>query len=342
MWKEVFDKELDEINSRRAGAELTPVQGDLVGLALSGGGIRSATFGLGVLEGLKSSELLKKIDYLSTVSGGGYIGAWLSANCKRAAERKAAPNKAPHDSDGKAAYARASINWLDKSACWKDSIEHLRRYSNYLSPEVGLFSADTWSMATIWLRNTLLVQLTVILAIAMVLLPARPLFDFFQKWPHGGPWRWTTVVLFVLAVAGIAGNLRINRDRKNLFLRSTRRFWRLAAAAVLLIVTVVISVNTHSVLFTDGPVSWMVAGPVALLVVCAGFCLFSVVLNPNLRIANYTQGGVQKFVVAPLMATGYLFGAILWGQTVDTYASGMWMSMDSFSGFFMNAWRYLL
>lgn len=53
---------------------------NLVGPAFSGGGIRSATFGLGVLETLKKLGLLEKIDYLSTVSDGGYIGAWLMEN----------------------------------------------------------------------------------------------------------------------------------------------------------------------------------------------------------------------------------------------------------------------
>ena len=349
MWNEVFDEEIVNITLRRTVPEPVPVKGNLVGLALSGGGIRSATFGLGVLEGLKSFGLLKKIDYLSTVSGGGYIGAWLSANCKRAAERKAAPNKAPPDPDGKAAYERASINWLDKSACWNDSIAHLRRYSNYLSPEVGFFSADTWSMATIWIRNTLLVQLTVILAIAMVLLPARPLFDFFQKWPQVGHWRWTTVVLFVLAVAGIAGNLRINSDRKNLFLRSTCWPWGLAFAVALFAVTVLIAVNTGFDPFTDGPVNWLAAAPIALLVVLTGFCLLPVGLkllstvwlsSDSPQRINYTQGWVQTVVVVPLMATGYLFAAILWGQTLKIYASGELAHLSTFGGFFTNAWRY--
>src|SRR5436309_3366782 len=48
-------------------------------LCLSGGGIRSATFGLGILQGLARCGLLDKFHYLSTVSGGGYIGSWLSA-----------------------------------------------------------------------------------------------------------------------------------------------------------------------------------------------------------------------------------------------------------------------
>ena len=48
---------------------------DIIGLALSGGGIRSATFNLGLLQGLHRMELLRLVDYVSTVSGGGYVGA---------------------------------------------------------------------------------------------------------------------------------------------------------------------------------------------------------------------------------------------------------------------------
>jgi len=52
---------------------------DRVGLAFSGGGIRSATFNLGVLKALAELGVLPCVDYLSTVSGGGYIGAWWTA-----------------------------------------------------------------------------------------------------------------------------------------------------------------------------------------------------------------------------------------------------------------------
>src|ERR1700755_818593 len=54
-------------------------------LCFSGGGIRSATFGLGVLQGLAQRGLLTEFDYLSTVSGGGYLGGWFSAWLKREA-----------------------------------------------------------------------------------------------------------------------------------------------------------------------------------------------------------------------------------------------------------------
>src|SRR5579864_9216333 len=48
-------------------------------LCISGGGIRSATFALGALQGLADLGILENFDYLSTVSGGGYIGSWLTA-----------------------------------------------------------------------------------------------------------------------------------------------------------------------------------------------------------------------------------------------------------------------
>jgi choline dehydrogenase-like flavoprotein len=50
---------------------------DTVGLALSGGGIRSATFSLGVLQALAQRNRLREVDLLSTVSGGGFIGSFL-------------------------------------------------------------------------------------------------------------------------------------------------------------------------------------------------------------------------------------------------------------------------
>ena len=55
----------------------------LLGVAFSGGGIRSATFNLGILQALADMDILRWVDYLSTVSGGGYIGSWLAAWIKR-------------------------------------------------------------------------------------------------------------------------------------------------------------------------------------------------------------------------------------------------------------------
>ncbi|KLU04613.1 hypothetical protein RISK_003235 [Rhodopirellula islandica] len=96
-WETVFQAELeDEISARRVVAypesserdsrlkELTnPDERNLMGLALSGGGIRSASFALGVLQALSDIGVFRHIDYLSTVSGGGYIGCGLSVAMAR-------------------------------------------------------------------------------------------------------------------------------------------------------------------------------------------------------------------------------------------------------------------
>ena len=52
---------------------------DLVGLALSGGGVRSAAFNLGFLQSLSHSGVLRYVDYLCSVSGGGYIAGHFTA-----------------------------------------------------------------------------------------------------------------------------------------------------------------------------------------------------------------------------------------------------------------------
>lgn len=83
---ELRKEEYDQIRKRReALPEGTyPLRADdqdppdgQIGLALSGGGIRSATFCLGVLQAMAQNKWIRKIDYLSTVSGGGYIGSFL-------------------------------------------------------------------------------------------------------------------------------------------------------------------------------------------------------------------------------------------------------------------------
>jgi hypothetical protein len=67
---------------RGAGADnnaAAPEVTDAVGLALSGGGIRAAAFSLGVLQSFYRTGLLRYCDYLSTVSGGSYVGSFLTS-----------------------------------------------------------------------------------------------------------------------------------------------------------------------------------------------------------------------------------------------------------------------
>jgi len=89
LWQ-IIQQEAQWINQRRqqlGRPEIVVEQGevmDAVGLALSGGGIRSAAICLGVLQALNKHNVLRNIDYLSTVSGGGYIGSSLTATMTEA------------------------------------------------------------------------------------------------------------------------------------------------------------------------------------------------------------------------------------------------------------------
>jgi hypothetical protein len=128
-------------------------------LCLSGGGIRSAIFNLGILQGLARHGLLEKFDYLSTVSGGGFSGGWLSAWIYRdgldsVIEQLAEPPKSSLEPE-------------------PPPVEHLRIYSNYLSPQPGLLSADTWTLVATFLRNLALNWIVFIPMLVVFLLGPR-------------------------------------------------------------------------------------------------------------------------------------------------------------------------
>ena len=128
-------------------------------LCISGGGIRSATFGLGILQGLARCGLLEKFHYLSTVSGGGYIGSWLSAWIKND------PNGIRGVVDELKRRPDSTLNPEPQP------VRHLREFSNYLAPRTGLTSVDFWTLITTFIRNMFLNWLVLIswLAAAMMI-----------------------------------------------------------------------------------------------------------------------------------------------------------------------------
>jgi hypothetical protein len=156
--------------------------GKRTALCFSGGGIRSATFGLGVLQGLAAHSwspkdpatpprLLADVDYLSTVSGGGYLGGWFSAWASRHA-------------DGTAGVVRElaaapDLAWEPEPA----PVRHLRKFSNYLNPHLGAFSADTWTLFATGFRNVVLNWLVLLPLLAAVLVAPRILLALVQQYP---------------------------------------------------------------------------------------------------------------------------------------------------------------
>ena len=166
-------------------------------LCISGGGIRSATFALGALQSMADHGCLSEFDYLSTVSGGGYIGSWLTAWIQRAGGlanitpklKKDAPKAAPGEAD---------------------PIQHLRDYNNYLTPKLGFFSADTWTVAATIIRNLVLNWLVLVPLLLFALMIPRlivPFVNLGNTLINAEGWMWLPQVtlylsygLFALAV----------------------------------------------------------------------------------------------------------------------------------------------
>jgi hypothetical protein len=131
-------------------------------VCFSGGGIRSGTFALGVVQSLAKRGLLQEFDYLSTVSGGGYVGAWLTAWIHR---HQRGLEGVLRELNG---TARSS-----KTEPEPEPLRHLRDFSNFITPRTGILSADSWTFIVIYIRNLLLNWVVLIPLLASVLMVPR-------------------------------------------------------------------------------------------------------------------------------------------------------------------------
>jgi len=168
-------------------------------LCLSGGGIRSAAFGFGVIQALARVGLLKRFHYLSTVSGGGYTGGFLSTWIYRARGgvkevEQTLNQRGPAETEPGGKHN--PVHWL-------------RRYSSYLSPRLGILSLDTWTLGVTYVRNLLLNWLVLLPALGVMvcgpMLVAALITDSFwwrdeetPKWAQGTGFATTLLALFLL------------------------------------------------------------------------------------------------------------------------------------------------
>ncbi len=135
--KSIRKTEKELIRLRREKRPQVDENADALGFALSGGGIRSATFCLGIFQALAKSSpggiKIHHIDYLSTVSGGGYFGAFLGRLFNRSAD-------------------------VEKVLCDNQSeeIKWLRENGRYLSPNGG---GDLLKLVALTLRNWIAAQI---------------------------------------------------------------------------------------------------------------------------------------------------------------------------------------
>jgi hypothetical protein len=183
-------------------------------LCLSGGGIRSASFALGVLQALAmhprprggqetalnpEKSLLAQFNYLSTVSGGGYIGGWLSAWVQRAGFASVWKDLV-HRRGGEQDPGEqpAPVKWI-------------RAHSNYLTPKLGL-SGDTLADVAIILRNLLLNWLVLLpMLCAVLILMKLMVLKVFGLW-GGNDWKTLWQLPFglwlVLLITALSFTLR--------------------------------------------------------------------------------------------------------------------------------------
>jgi hypothetical protein len=187
-----FPTQLAKIRDRRLAALYAAVrERETAALCLSGGGIRSATFALGVLRGLARHRLLGKFDYLSTVSGGGYIGSWLTAWMHHAGADEVEREL------GRPGHEKLQPD--------PEPVRHLRSYSHYLSPHVGFLSGDTWTLVATLLRNLLLNWLVLVPLLAAAVLAPRFLLSLVRVGYYELDWMGPLAKNIVLSEALVLG-----------------------------------------------------------------------------------------------------------------------------------------
>jgi hypothetical protein len=195
----VEDQLIDERRNRFYSGQ----QSEKIGFALSGGGIRSATFCLGIFQALAKHDRIKYIDYISTVSGGGYFGAFLGRLFTR--------DQVDQTNISGKLYTQAKPATLEEIA-W------LRENGRYLSPNGGgdLLLATSmmlrnWIATIVVMASFLLLLFTLTHFIELVYTP--PEWDVFWVpvpepkaywWPSGLWFLPLTTLLFMTVPPGWA------------------------------------------------------------------------------------------------------------------------------------------
>lgn len=173
------------------GGHSPKVENALIGLALSGGGVRAATYSLGAIQRLSQLGVLPYVDYLSTASGGGYLGAsWSSitaGDSSYGSSKESFPFKFIDDD------ANADRQTYDRES---DAVRHVRAHGNWLAPHLGLFDVRTWVALFHYLSST---------AINLALIPAPWLLGIIGLtimipagyWDRESPWNSAILILML-------------------------------------------------------------------------------------------------------------------------------------------------
>jgi len=318
-------KEAAELQAQEQQKHLTKIWGAVHGLeekraalCISGGGIRSATFALGVLQGLARCGLLEKISLPLHVSGGGYIGGWLAAWIQRA-------NGGLKEVSTNLAQPRDDTRPNPEPT----QMQNLRSYSNYLSPRLGLLSADTWTLVATYLRNLILNWLVLIPLIAAVL--TIPWFYAATLMTTPPPDTWIPLVLggicLIFGVAYMGLNLpsveKKNQEEKTPGEKKKARDEKSFLLFCLLPLTLgAVLVTTHWAWFTNhgGKVPEFPLLPGMQPHSSSFFIWFGVVVHVAAwAISLFRAHGFRLLELLAVMASGATGGILLWVAAIKLF-----------------------
>ncbi len=298
LLEEAFPHSIAQVWDTLAGVHALLHTRPRTALCLSGGGIRSATFGLGVLQGLAKRDLLGQFDYLSTVSGGGYIGSWLSSWIHHSGSAEKV---------FEALKNQTVVSPVDPEPA---PLKHLRVFSNYLTPRLGAFSADTWTLVGTYLRN-LCLNWMVFLPLLVAVLAIPRLGVSLLRLPME-PWAMTTLLVagFVLGGWGVAYGA-MQRPSLAASLHQRNRFWSKHADQNSFLVYCLLPLWSSAICFTtfwawfpsitfEMPPVWLFAAGGAGLHLC-GWLLSTAVLR---------RSSFNEF--CGVLFTGAVGGGLLW------------------------------
>jgi hypothetical protein len=300
-------------------------------VCFSGGGMRSASFSLGVLQGLARFSLagsaengfLHQLHYLSTVSGGGYTGSWLMGWARRhsfsaAVEELGSAGKTAGDPE-------------------PDPIRYLRDYTSFLAPHYG-FSVDTATLATIVVRNLFLNWLIFLPCLMVLILVPRLLAmasNSIAAWiinlPPNAEYSLMWAAMILIAVAGwIAAYRGWQAPRTQhgpwAILRSeTLFFWVIIVASWLIL-------ESRLAGWMDDPLGSGARGyghvsGIRVLGLIGGFTLASIPMSVS-RFYSARRSLVDPFRVGRRL----LWGRVLWSFCAPVLAgAGMALTVDVFA-----------
>ncbi len=262
----VLEEEKKLVKERRAklfGKEAAgEIDNNKFGIALSGGGIRSATINLGFLKTLNLFKILEKADYISTVSGGGYTGA----------------------------YVQATVKQLDgyDELFQEDKISRLRSYGDYMIPGQGKWEKSwnttllmlgylvSWVMSLLSPIATILIIYLLFRSVASI--PYLEVEDSFLDWNFE-----QNKVMFYLkpalwALGAVAFIHFVLNLMFNFSLGVSKIFTKIESTLALLIMVFLMFVG---IITLDTSAEWTWIQIRKALLGATGLYIFGLFLNPN-------------------------------------------------------------